>query len=213
VGTGTRLGLVLGLFAATAGAVYLPPPIRDSGVRAALYALPSGVEGWTGSEGVPEAILPLDPHEMGGIRLTFHERTQTGWVSVAWFTHQDDPTRRASIEWILPQRSASRIDRVPLAILLPEPPRAFVLPAVVIHQPHQLLLVVYWHQIGRYPYGNDYWFRWARLRRMLFMRQGDSFLIRVAIPVSSPEKLPESLKAAENLARAVYRALSERVGE
>jgi hypothetical protein len=47
---------------------------------------------------------------------------------------------------------------------------------------------------------------------MLFMRQGDSFLIRVAIPVSSPEKIPESLKAAENLARAVYRALSERVG-
>ncbi|HET8578977.1 MAG TPA: exosortase-associated EpsI family protein, partial [Methylomirabilota bacterium] len=101
-----RLALALGLLAAAAGVVYLVPLVRDGINTAALYGFPVTLGGWTGAEGVPEWALPDDPRERAAIRRTYRHGQEQAWVSVAIFTRQDDVSRRASINFIYPERNS-----------------------------------------------------------------------------------------------------------
>lgn len=199
--TGHRLAMVLGLLVVTAGAGYVTPSVRECPSPPALDALPVALAGWTGADGIPEGVLPVDASETAAMRRTYGSGRSVAWVSVALFTRQDEPDRRASVNRIYPEKDVSMVERVDL------PPIA----AVVVSGPARRFVVAHWHQIGGRMYASGPGFRLALMRDILFARRGDSLLVRIAVPVG-PEGVPAALTTAAELTRALEGALAGRVG-
>ncbi len=193
--------------------IHMAPPVRGGGRAVVLDVLPLTFEGWAGSEGIPEGLLPVDPNETAAVRRTYRSDQRMAWVSVALFSRQDDPGRRASIGLVYPEKDANLIERVSFALNLNGPLAETVsVPAVVIHKDSQRLIVAYWHQIGPDVYGSEYWFRLALLRSILLARRADVLLVRIAIRVDPGDGLANSLAAVARLARPLYIALSQDAG-
>lgn len=207
-----RLGVVLGLLASVAGAVHCLPPVRDREASALDNALPRTLGAWTASDGVPEAVLPFDDHEAAAVRRTYRDGQRVAWISVALFTHQDEPRRRASVQQIYTETHVARIEPVDLT-MTPEGLGPTPVPARLIHRGGQQHIVAYWHQIGRHVYGSDYWYRWALVRRILFARRGDSVLVRIAVPVDRAQGLSRSLSPTAELGPTLYGALADTFSE
>ena len=206
---GWRLGVTLILFASAAGVLHFVPPVRGAVQPASLYALPTTLGAWTGADGAPEEALPLDPNEKVSVRRSYHGGNHLVWVSVALFVDQDDEARRASVNKIYPQRGVSLLQPLPLTVALNGPAASpIALPAVVVHQGPQRLVVVYWHQIGNQVYGNEYRFRLALMRDIIFARRADALLVRIARPVGPDGGIRESLDAIGPLAVSLYAALA-----
>jgi EpsI family protein len=211
---GWRLGTILILFAATAAVLHLAPPVTGAVNPASLHAVPPRLGQWSGTDGVPDEILPPDPYEKLSLRRTYRNGDRVAWIAVALFVGQDDEVRRGSINKIYPQRSVSRIEPVSFTVALNGPAtNPISLPAVIIHQDSRRLLVAYWHQIGNRAYGNDYRFRFALMRDVVFARRADSMLVRVATPVGSESQVVDDLAVVAALAPDVYTALAKGVGE
>jgi EpsI family protein len=185
---GRRLVVVLGLLTATAAGWYLASPVRECASAAVLDELPGTLHGWTGAEGIPDGMLPGDPSEAARVRRTYRSGRRVAWVSVALFTRQDEPDRRASINRIYPEKDVSRVERVTL-------PRV---DAALVSGADRRFLVAYWRQIGRRTYASELRFRLALMREILFARRGDSLLVRVAVPVG-PDGPAEALATAAEL--------------
>lgn len=206
---GWRLGVTLLLFAAGAAVLHMTPAVTSAMNPVSLYALPTVLGAWSGADGVPEEILPLDPNEKMSVRRTYRDGDRIAWVSVALFVGQDDDARRASVNKIYPQRAVSLIEPVSLNVPLngsKESPSA--LSAVIIHQDSRRLLVAYWHQIGGRVYGNEYRFRFALMRDLIFARRADALLVRIALPVGSDGPAREGLDTVGPLAASLYAALA-----
>lgn len=199
--TRRRLVVVLGLLTATAAGWYLAPPVRECASTAALDELPATLQGWTGVDGIPDRILPGDPAEATMVRRTYRSGRRVAWVSVALFTRQDEPDRRASINLIYPEKDVSLVERMALR-------RA---DAALISGADRRFLVVYWRQIGRRMYASELRFRLALMRQILFARRGDSLLVRIAVPVG-PEGLPEALVTATELTQLLEAVVAARAG-
>jgi EpsI family protein len=209
VRTGWRLGVTLILFAACAVVLRVAPPVKGAVNPVSLYAVPMTLGTWVGAEGVPEEILPPDPNEKVSLRRTYRNGNHLAWVSVALFVGQDDDARRASINKIYPQRGASLIEPVSFAVPLDGSATGpMTLPAVIVHQDSRRLLVAYWHQIGNRVYGNEYRFRLALMRDVIFARRADALLVRIALPVGPDGQARESLDAVGLLAASLYAALA-----
>jgi EpsI family protein len=204
-----RLALVLALLGAAAAALYFAPPVREMTGAAVLYKLPAVLGAWTATDGAPEWVLPIDPNERGAVRRTYRDGPRVAWVSAALFTRQDDSRRKPSINLIYPQERVSLIERVPLRVALNgSPAQAQALPAVVVHDRGQRLVVGYWHQIGSRAYGNEYSYRAALLRDILLSRRADAILVRIAVPARPEEGLAGALGAVAELAPPIYAALA-----
>jgi len=202
---GWRLSVILLLFAATAAVLYLAPPVRSATNPVSVYAVPATLGSWSGGDGAPEEILPVDPNERISVRRTYHSGDHVAWVSVALFVGQDNESHRASINKIYPQRSVSRIESVAFAAPLNGPAASpIALPAVIIHQDARQLLVAYWHQIGARVYGSEYGFRLALMRNIVWARRDDSMLIRIATPVSPTPQGAMDRAMVERLAAELY---------
>ncbi len=209
---GWRLGVILILFAATAGILHFAPPVTSAMNPVSLYAVPPRLGQWSGTDGVPSEILPPDPNEKLSTRRNYRNGEHVAWIVVSLFVGQDDEARRGSINKIYPQRSVSRIESVPFAVALNgSATGAISLPTVIIHQDSRRLLVTYWHQIGNRAYGNEYRFRFALMRDVVFARRADSMLVRIATPVGS--EVADDLAVVAGLAPALYTALARGVGE
>jgi EpsI family protein len=190
VSMGLRLGVVMVLIAAAAAVLYMAPPVTSATNPVSVYAVPATLGSWSGADGVPDDILPVDPNEKVSVRRTYHSGDRVAWVSVALFVGQDSEIRRASVNRIYPQRSVSRIEPVSFAAPLNGPAASPTsLPAVIIHQNSREFLVAYWHQIGAHVYGSEYGFRIALLRDMVLARRADSMLIRIATPTGPRPQL------------------------
>jgi EpsI family protein len=201
---GWRLGVILILFAATAGLLHMAPPVTDAMKPVSLYAVPMTLGTWSGADGVPEEILPADPNEKLSVRRTYRNGDHVAWITVALFVGQD----RGSINKIYPQRSVNRIEPVTFtAALNGSATSPLVLPAVIIHQDSRRLLVAYWHQIGNRVYGDEYRFRFAQMRDMVFARRADSMLVRIATPAGPAPQLGMDLATVAGLASDMYAAL------
>ena len=201
---GWRLGMILILFAATAGILHMAPPVTDAMKPVSVYAVPMTLGTWSGADGVPEEILPTDPSEKLSVRRTYRNRDHVAWITVALFVGQD----RGSINKIYPQRSVNRIEPVTFtAALNGSATSPLVLPAVIIHQDSRRLLVAYWHQIGNRVYGDEYRFRFAQMRDMVFARRADSMLVRIATPAGPAPQLGMDLATVAGLASDMYAAL------
>ena len=201
---GWRLGVILILFAATAGILHMAPPVTDAMKPVSVYAVPMTLGTWSGADGVPEEILPADPNEKLSVRRTYRDGDHVAWISVALFVGQD----RGSINKIYPQRSVNRIEPVTFAAALNGSATSpLVLPAVIIHQDSRRLLVAYWHQIGNRVYGDEYRFRFAQMRDMIFARRADSMLVRIATPAGPAPRLWMDLATVAGLASDMYAAL------
>ena len=210
---GWRLGVTLSLFASVAGVLHFAPPVRGAVQPVSLYGLPTTLGAWTGADGAPEEALPSDPNEKVSVRRTYHSGNHLAWVSVALFVAQDDETRRASVNKIYPQRGVSLIQPLPLTVVLNGPSASpIALPAVVVHQGPQRLIVVYWHQIGNQVYGNEYRFRLALMRDIIFARRADALLVRIATSAYSQSEVADSLAALARLAPPLYAELARGVG-
>ena len=209
---GGRLSLVLGLLAGVVAAVHWLPPVQDREAPALGQALPSTLGAWTATDGVPEAFLPSDGHEAAAVRRTYRTGERVAWISVALFTHQDEPLRRPSVQHIFPETHVALIESADLTMAL-DGARPTTLPARVIHRGGRQHVVVYWHQIGGRVYGGEYWYRWALVRRILLSRRGDSLLVRIAVPVDPPQGLPRSLSVAAELGPPLYAALADTFSE
>jgi len=210
VRTGWRLGLTLILFAAGALVLRMAPPVKGAVNPVSLYAVPMTLGTWVGAEGVPEEILPPDPNEKISVRRTYRNGNHLAWVSVALFVGQDDDVRRASINKIYPQRGASLIEPVSFAVLLDGSAAGpITLPAVIVHQDSRRLLVAYWHQIGNRVYGNEYRFRLALMRDVIFARRADALLVRIATPAGPAAQVADDLAVVAGLAPSVYAALGQ----
>jgi EpsI family protein len=201
VRTGRRLAVVLGLLVVTAGVGYVTPSVRECPSPPALDTLPAALAGWTDADGIPDGVLPVDASETATMRRTYRSGQRVAWVSVALFTRQDEPDRRASVNRIYPEKDVSMLERVAL------PPIA----AVVVSRPDRRFVVAYWHQIGGWMYASESRFRLALMRDILFARRGNSLLVRIAVPVG-PEGVPAALTTAAELTRALEGALAGRVG-
>jgi EpsI family protein len=205
--TGWRLGVILVLFAAAAGVVYTARPVKGAVNPFSLYALPMALGPWSGVDGVPEEILPVDPNEKLSVRRTYRQGSRVAWVSVTLFVGQDDEKRRASVNRIYPQRAVSRVEPVPFAVSLAGPPASPVaLPTVIVHQDGRRLLVTYWHQVGPRVYGGEYRFRLALMRDLILARRADSLLVRIATPAGVGLGGSEELALMTSLAPSVYAA-------
>lgn len=211
--TGWRLGVTLMLLGAGALVLRFAPPVRGEVNPVSLFALPAALGEWTGVEGVPEGILPSDPNEKLSVRRTYRQGGRVAWVSVALFVGQDDEARRASINKLYPQRGVSLIEPVALSATLYGPAAAPVaLPAVIVHQDPRRLLVAYWHQIGPRVYGNEYRFRLALMRDLIFARRADSLLIRIATETGQDPSGADGVGAVAALAPAVRAGLGQEAG-
>ncbi|MGH7369188.1 MAG: exosortase C-terminal domain/associated protein EpsI [Candidatus Rokuibacteriota bacterium] len=199
--TGRRLAVVLGLLAVTAGVVHVTPSVRECASPPALDALPAALIGWTGVDGIPDGLLPVDARATAASRRTYRSGRRVAWVSVALFTRQDEPDQRASVNRIYPQKDVSMVERVALPGIA----------AVIVSAPNRRFVVAYWHQIGGQMYASQSGFRLALMRDVLFARRGDSLLVRIAVPVG-PEGDPAALTTAAELTRALEDALAGRVG-
>lgn len=203
-----RLGVVLGLLASVAGAMHGLPPVRDREAPALAHVLPSTLGAWTATDGVPEAVLPLDNHEAAAIRRTYRDGQRVAWISVALFTHQDEPLRRASVQHIYPETHVARIEPADLTMAL-DGRNPTTVPARLIHRGGRQHVVAYWYQIEGHAYGSDYWYRWALVRRILLDRRADSLLVRIAVPVDRAQGLSSSLSVAAELGPRLYLALAD----
>jgi len=207
---GWRLGVTLILFAASAVVLHMAPPVKGAVNPASLYAIPMTLGTWIGAEGVPEEILPPDPNEKISVRRTYRNGNHLAWVSVALFVGQDDAARRASINKIYPQRGASLIEPVSFAVPLDGSAAGpITLPAVIVHQDSRRLLVAYWHQIGNRVYGNEYRFRLALMRDVIFARRADTLLVRIATPAGPAAQVADDLAVVAGLAPSVYAVLGQ----
>lgn len=202
---GPRLAVVLGLLAVTAAVVHSTPSLRESSRPAALYDLPAAVSGWSSVDAIPDGILPIDLSETAGVRRTYQRGQRVAWVSVAMFTRQDQPERRASINRIYPEKDVSLLEAVPLSLLV----NGSTVPvtAVIVSGSARRFVVVYWHQIGQRMYPSESRFRLALMREIVFARRGDSLLVRIAVPVG-PGGVPASLTTTAELAPALFAALA-----
>jgi EpsI family protein len=210
VRVGWRLGVTLILFAASAAVLHMAPPVKGAVNPVSLYAIPMTLGTWVGAEGVPEEILPPDPNEKISVRRTYRDGNHLAWVSVAQFVGQDDDARRASINKIYPQRGASLIEPVSFAARLSESAAdPITLPAVIVHQDSRRLLVAYWHQIGNRVYGNEYRFRIALMRDVIFTRRAETLLVRIATPAGPAAQVADDLAVVAGLATSVYAVLGE----
>jgi len=205
-----RLGVTLMLFGAAAAVLHLAPPVKAAVNPVLLFALPITLGEWSGTEGVPAEILPADPSEKLSVRRTYRSGARVAFVSVSLFSGQDEEAHRGSINKIYPQRSVSLIEAVPFSARLTGSTGGPVtLPAVVVHQESERLLVAYWHQIGNSVYGNEYRFRLALMRDLILTRRADTLLIRIATPAGRGRPLADNLAVVADLARAVYAALHQ----
>jgi EpsI family protein len=210
VRVGWRLGVTLILFAASAAVLHMAPPVKGAVNPVSLYAIPMTLGTWVGAEGVPEEILPPDPNEKVSVRRTYRDGDHLAWVSVAQFVGQDDDARRASINKIYPQRGASLIEPVSFAARLNGSAAGpITLPAVIVHQDSRRLLVAYWHQIGNRVYGNEYRFRIALMRDVIFTRRAETLLVRIATPAGPAAQVADDLAVVAGLATSVYAVLGE----
>jgi EpsI family protein len=205
---GGRLAATLILFASTAVVLHLAPPVKGAVNPVSLDALPTTLGTWSAAEGVPEEVLPSDPNEKLSVRRTYRNGNHVAWVSVALFVGQDGEARRASINKLYPQRSVSLIEPVSFALPLHGPATSpITLPGVIVHQDSRRLLVVYWHQIGKQTYGNEYRFRLALMRDLIFARRADTLLVRIALPATPDRPVREGLDTASELAVPLYAAI------
>jgi len=205
---GLRLATVLILFGAAAFLLHSAAPVTGAVNPASVYAVPHSLGTWTGSDSVPEEVLPVDSSEKISVRRTYHHGDQVAWVSVALFVGQDNEIRRASVNRIYPGRAVNRIEPVTLAAPLygagTSPVR---LSAVIVQQERRRLLVAYWHQIGRRVFGNEYSFRVALMRDIVVDRHADSMLVRIAMPAGPESQLSADLAVVERLAVDLYTSL------
>lgn len=203
-----RFGIVLGLLAGAVGVVYGTPPVPERETAGMLDRLPTALAGWTATDGIPESLLPPDPREMAAVRRTYRSGQRLAWISVALFTRQDEPVRRASINYIYPARRVALVEPVDITVAL----EGSSLRVRVIHRGSEQRAIVYWHQIERRTYGDEYSFRWALMRRLIVARRGDSVLVRIAVPVDQTGLGPSLGSVAEigpPLHAALARILSE----
>ena len=212
--TGWRLGMTLMLFGVGAAVLHLAPPVKAAVNPVLLFTLPMTLGEWSGADGVPEDILPRDPGENLSVRRTYRGGGHLAWVSVSLFAGQDEEARRGSINKIYPQHNVSLIEAVPFTARLGAPPVGPVtLPAVLVHQESERLLVAYWHQIGHSVYGSEYGFRLALMRDLIFARRADTLLIRIATPASRGRPVADDLAVVSSLASSVHAALSQEIGK
>jgi EpsI family protein len=195
-----RLIAVLALLVLAAGAIALTPRVRECPRAAPVEGLPTILAGWTDADGIPDETLPIDPSEVAAVRRTYRSGPRVAWVSVALFTRQDDPERRASINRIYPEQDVSRVERAALPTASPRPN------AVVVSRRDRRVVVAYWYQIAGQTYASETRFRLALMREILLARRGDSLLARVAVPVA-PDGIAASLASAAELAAALRLAL------
>ena len=205
---GWRLAVVLALLAAAGSVSFLAPRVGERSGGAGLYGLPATLGGWTAGEAVPDGALPEDPNEKIVVRRGYRRGERVAWVSVALFSRQDLPDRRASLNLIYPERNATRIDPMPLTLALNgSPDRTLTLPAVVVQREEQRLLVAYWHQIGPRAYGGEYAYRLALMRDILVDHAADMVLVRIAVPIAAGESPSQALGPVREIAPALYAAV------
>jgi EpsI family protein len=208
-----RFTTALALLAAAGAVVYLVPAVQEKFNTAALYAFPVTLGPWNATEGVPEWALPIDPRERAAIRRTYRTGRELAWVSVAVFTRQDDISRRVSINLIYPERNSSLLEPVPITVpTVGAVPTPLSLSARLVHQERQNILVAYWHQIGRRPFGSELRYRMSLMRDIIVSRRGDSILVRIAVPVASQESMAESLSTISGLAPLLQQAVGDTLG-
>jgi len=194
---GLRLATVLILFGMAAFLLHSAAPVTSAVNPASVYAVPNSLGTWTGSDGVPEEVLPVDASEKISVRRTY--RHGVG---------QDNEIRRASVNRIYPGRAVNRIEPVSLTAPLYEAGTSPVpLAAVIVQQEGRRLLVAYWHQIGRRVFGNEYSFRVALMRDIVVDRHADSMLVRIAMPAGPESQLSADLAVVERLAVDLYASL------
>jgi hypothetical protein len=129
---------------------------------------------------------------------------------VARFTRQDEPARRASVDYIYPEREVTLAESV--EIMVPLEGSSALRRARVIHRGGGQHAVVYWHQIARRTYGDGYSFRWALMRRAIFDRRGDSVLVRIAVPLDRMDR-DAALAGIAELGPPLHAALARLLGE
>ena len=211
---GWRLGIVLTLFGVGAVVLHQAPPVNAALSPSLFFALPMTLGAWSGVDGVPENILPADPGEKLSVRRTYRSSDRVAWVSVSLFVGQDEAARRGSINRIYPQHNASLIEAVPFAARLSGATTAPTeLPAVVVHQGTEPLLVAYWHQIGNEVYGGEYRFRLALMRDLIFSRRADTLLVRIATSTGRGRPGPDDLAVVSSVASSVHAALKQEAGQ
>ena|SRR5438552_30890 len=206
---GSRLGVTLLVLAAGAGVLHMVPPVKGAVNPTEVFALPVTLGAWSGTDGISEAILPLDPSEQASVRRTYRDGAHVTWISVSLFAGQNDEASRASINKIYPIHNVSLIEKLSLTVALTgSSASAVTLPAVVVHKDSEPLLVIYWYQIENDVYGGEYRYRLALMRDLIFKRRAHTLLVRIATSANPGRSVSDDLAVLAEMAPPVHAALS-----
>lgn len=201
--------VVLALVAGAVLAIQSASAIRERGSDGGLPHLSADVAGWQSSYGAPDWALPADPRETDARRRTYRKGSAEACVSVALFTRQGEPRRRASLDRIHPEKGVSRIEQLRVAVALNGSPRSAVdVPALLLHHDRQRVLIAYWHQRGGAVYGSQYRYRLAVLGDVLLRRPADATLVRIGVPLGASESVEGGRRTVAELAPALHAAVA-----
>lgn len=174
-----RLLGFLGLIVLTGTLVMLP--------RSADYAQappispPLEVDGWVGTEGAPDDVLPVDERAGGGVRRTYRKAGSTVWLAVSHYPAATGPLARPAIRQLVSLRGASGVTRTTLAIHpngVPGTSRSVGL--ISLRHGGRDYSIVYWYQLGGDLVIDDYALRLRLLIDGLRMHSRGLVLVRVA---------------------------------
>ena len=201
-----RLGIVLALASAAIVTTAAVPAIPQTAHSSRLGDVPPLLGRWTVTIGAPEDVLPPDPRQAGADRLTFRSGAQVAYATMAFYSGQDDSTRRPSLRHITAARP-SRVDRSALRIRSIAGTEPLSVTAALVHHGQARTLLVYWHELDGRAYGDAYAFRLALGRSALFHRRADSTMVRVAVPVADEVAGLEQARAVvQDLVPALHAA-------
>jgi EpsI family protein len=156
---------------------------------------PLEVDGWVGTEGAPDDVLPVDERAASGVRRTYRKAGTTVWLAVSHYPAVNGPLARPAFKQIASLRGASAVTRSTMTIHPGDgkgASRSVGLISLAQGKQHGYS-VVYWYQLRDNLVVDEYALRLQLLLDGLRMRPRNLVLVRIAVGDAAP---PEALVRA-----------------
>lgn len=175
--------LAIGLIGATAAVSNLPRETDQPPGNATLKPIPTVLPGWSTSDRAPTGVMRSDPSAETEIVRAYQNGTQTLWLSIGYYAHQDQGRHPAARKVLFPGGGWNLNEKSTRIALDGRTGRTIPATLVVMESGDRSLAVLYWYQIGRHSVGSDHWYRARLLLNRLIRGRSDAVLVRIASPV------------------------------
>jgi EpsI family protein len=175
--------LAVGLIGATAAVSNLSREGGRPPANAALGHIPTVLPGWSSTDRAPAGIMRSDPSAEAEVVRAYQNGSQTLWVSVGYYAHQDQGRHPAARKLLFPGGGWNLNEQSTRIALDGKMGGTIPATLVVMESGDRSLAVLYWYQIGRRSVGSDHWYRALLVFNRLVRGRSDAALVRIASPV------------------------------